>query len=90
MAIVSLMTGKADPARIRPLDAADPMVGTNCRCVFDESPVREASCRGERERRGHRARSHRDWVLPSFRPRNGVDILRAAIIHYKATNARLQ
>jgi hypothetical protein len=28
--------------------------------------------------------------LPSFRSRNGGEILRAAIIHYKATSARLQ
>jgi hypothetical protein len=28
--------------------------------------------------------------LPSFRSRNGGEILRAAIIHYMATSARLQ
>ena len=62
----------------------------DCRCIFDESPVRGASQREERERGGAIGRGVTgtgSYELPSFRPRNGGEILRAAIIHYKVTSA---
>jgi hypothetical protein len=62
-----------------------------CRCIFDESPVRGASRRGERGGAiGRGVAGMGSHELPSFRPCNSGEILRAAIIHNKATCARLQ
>jgi hypothetical protein len=62
-----------------------------CRCVFDGSPVRGASRRGEKEEAiGRGVTGTGSHELPNIRPRNGSEILHAAIIHYKATCVRLK
>jgi hypothetical protein len=61
------------------------------RGVFDGTSVRGASRRGERGGAiGRGVTGTGSHELPSFRTRNIGEILRAFIIHYKATSALLQ
>jgi hypothetical protein len=91
MATVSLMPVKADPAWIRSPDALCPMVGANCRGFVNRSAIWVGVWRFvEGGEHGGAIRGGDSTSLPSFRSRNSGEILRAAIIHYMATSARLQ
>jgi hypothetical protein len=57
-----------------------------CRFVFDGTPVRGASLRGERGSHGASSTGTGSHELPNLRPRNGGEILRGAIILYKVTS----
>jgi hypothetical protein len=80
-----------DPAWIRALDALCPTVGANCRGFINRSAIEVGVWRfvegGEHE---GAIRDGGSTSLPSFRSRDGGEILRAAIIHYMATSAQLQ
>jgi hypothetical protein len=91
MATVSPMPAKADPAWTRAPDAFCPMVGANCRGFVNRSAIGVGVWRFVKG--GEHGRAIRDGgstSLPSFRSRNAGETLRAAIIHYMATSARLQ
>jgi hypothetical protein len=91
MAMVSPMPAKADRAWIRAPDALRPMVGANYRSFVNRSAIRVGVWRFvEGGEHGGAIRDGGSMSLPSFRSRNGGETLRAAIIHYMATSARLQ
>jgi hypothetical protein len=91
MATVSLMPAKADPAWIRAPDALCPMVGANCHGFINRSSIGVGVWQFvEGGEHGGAIRDGGSTSLPSFRSRNGGEILRAAIIHCKATSARLK
>jgi hypothetical protein len=91
MATVSPMHAKADPAWIRAPDALSPTVGTNYRGFINRSAI-EVGVWQFVEGGEHRGviQDGGSTSLPSFRSRNGGETLRAAIIHYMATSARLR
>jgi hypothetical protein len=85
------MPAKADPAWIRAPDALCPMVGTNCHGFVKRSAIEVGVWRFvEGGEHGGAIRDGGSMSLPSFRSSNGGETLRAAIIHYMATSARLQ
>jgi hypothetical protein len=90
MATVSPMPAKADPAWIRAPDALSPTVGANYRGFVNRSAIEVGVWRfvkgGEH---GGAIQDGGSMSLPNFRSRDGGEILRAAIIHYMATSARL-
>jgi hypothetical protein len=91
MAMVSPMPMKADPAWIRALYALSPTVATNCHGFVNRSTIGVGVWRFVEG--GEHSGAIRDGgspSLPSFRFRNGGENLRAAIIHYMVTSARLQ
>jgi hypothetical protein len=91
MATVLPMPAKVDPAWIRAPDALSPTVGTNCCGFVNRSAIGIGVWRFvEGSEHGGAIRDDGSTSLPSFRSRNGGEILRAAIIHYMATSARLQ
>jgi hypothetical protein len=91
MATVSPMPAKADPAWIRAPDAFCPMVGANCHGFVNRSAIGVGVWRFvEGGEHGEAIWDGGSMILPSFRSRNGGETLRAAIIHYMATSARLQ
>jgi hypothetical protein len=91
MATMSPMPAKADPAWIRAPDALSPMVGANCRGFVNRSTIEVGVWQFvEGGEHGGAIRDGDSTSLPSFRSRNGGETLRAAIIHYMATSARLQ
>jgi hypothetical protein len=91
MATVSPMPAKADPAWIRAPDALCPMVGANCHGFVNRSAIGVGVWRFvEGGEHGRVIQDGGSTSLPSFRSRNGSEILRVAIIHYMATSARLQ
>jgi hypothetical protein len=80
-----------DPAWIRAPDALGPMVGTNCCGFVNRSAIGVGVWRFvEGGEHGGVIRDGGSMSLPSFRSCNGGETLRAAIIHYMATSARLQ
>jgi hypothetical protein len=91
MARVSPMPAKADPAWIRAPNALSPTVGANYRDFINRSAIEVGVWRFV-EGSEHRGaiRDGGSMSLPSFRSRDDGEILRAAIIHYMATCARLQ
>jgi hypothetical protein len=90
MATVSLMPAKADPAWIHAPDALCPTVGTNCRGFVNRSTIGVGVWWFvEVGEHGGAIRDDGSTSLPSFRSRNGGETLRATIIYYKATSARL-
>jgi hypothetical protein len=91
MATVSPMPVKADPAWIRAPDAICPMVGANFHGFVNRSTIGVGVWWFvEGGEHGGAIRDGGSMSLPSFRSRNGGEILCAAIMHYKATSARLQ
>jgi hypothetical protein len=91
MATVLPMPAKADLAWIRAPDAICPMVGANCRGFVNRSAIRVGVWRFvEGGEHGGAIRDDGSTSLPSFRSHNSGETLRAAIIHYMATSARLQ
>jgi hypothetical protein len=91
MATVSPMHAKADPAWIRPADTVSPIVGANCRGFVNRSAIGIVVWRFvEGGEHGGTIRDGGSTSLPSFRSCNDGETLRAAIIHYMATSARLQ
>jgi hypothetical protein len=91
MATVSSMPVKADPAWIDAPDVFCPMVGANC-CGFVNRSAIGVGIWWFVEGGEHSGaiRDGGSTSLPSFRSCNGGETLRAAIIHYMATSARLQ
>jgi hypothetical protein len=80
-----------DPAWIHAPDASCPMVGANCRGFVNRSAMGIGVWRFvEGGEHGGAIRDGGITSLPSFRSRNDGETLRAAIIHYMATSARLQ
>jgi hypothetical protein len=91
MATVSPMPAKVHPAWTRAPDAFCPMVGANCRGFVKRSAIGVGVWRfAEGGEHDGAIRDGGSTSLPSFKSRNGDETLRAAIIHYKATSARLQ
>jgi hypothetical protein len=91
VAIVSPMPAKADLAWIHAPNALCPTVGTNYRGFINRSAIGVGVWRFvEGGEDGGAIRDGGSTSLPNFRSRNGGETLRAAIIHYKATSARLQ
>jgi hypothetical protein len=91
MVTVSPMPAKADPAWIHAPDAFCPMVGANYRGFVNRSAIGVCVWRFvEGGKHGGAIRDGGSTSLPSFKSRNGGETLRAAIIHYMATSARLQ
>jgi hypothetical protein len=91
MATVSPMPTKVDPAWIRAPDALGPTVGANYRGFVNRSAIGVGVWRFvEGGGHGGAIRDGGSMSLPSFRSRSGGETLRAAIIHYIATSARLQ
>jgi hypothetical protein len=91
MAMVSPMPAKADPAWIRAPDALRPTVGANCHGFVNRSAIGIGVWRFvEGGEHGGAIRDGGSTSLPSFRSRNGGETLRAAIIRYMVTSARLQ
>jgi hypothetical protein len=91
MATMSPMPTKADPSWIRAPDALCPTVGANYHGFVNRSAI--GVCVWRFVEGGEHGRAIRDGgstSLRSFRSRNGGEILRATIIHYMATSARLQ
>jgi hypothetical protein len=85
------MPAKADPAWIHALDALSPTVGTNYRGFVNRSAIEVGVWRFvEGGEHGGAIQDGGSTSLPSFRSRDGGEILRAAIMHYMATSARLQ
>jgi hypothetical protein len=63
-------------------------VGANCRGFINRSTIEVGVWRFvEGGEHGRAIRDGGSTSLPSFRPRNGGETLRAAIIHYMATSA---
>jgi hypothetical protein len=70
---------------------SDNIYDTNCRGFVNKSAIGVGVWRFvEGGEHGGAIRDGGSTSLPSFRSRNGGEILRAAIIHYMATSARLQ
>jgi hypothetical protein len=91
MAMVSPMPAKVDPAWIRAPNALCPTVGANYHGFVNRSAIGVGVWRFvEGGEHGGAIRDGGSTTLPSFRSRNGGETLRAAIIHYMATSARLQ
>jgi hypothetical protein len=91
MAMVSPMPAKVDPSWIHAPDAFCPKVGTNYRGFVNRSAIGVGVWWFvEGGENGGVIRDGGSTSLPSFRSCNGGKTLRAAIIHYKATSARLQ
>jgi hypothetical protein len=91
MATVLPIPAKADPAWIHAPDAFCPTVGTNCRGFVNRSAIGVGVWRFvEGGEHGGAIQDGGSTSLPSFRSCNGGETLRAAIIHYMATSARLQ
>jgi hypothetical protein len=91
MAMVSPIPAKVDLAWIHATDALCPTVGANCRGFVNRSAIGVGVWRFvEGGEHGRAVRDRGSTSLPSFRSRNGGETLRAAVIHYMATNARLQ
>jgi hypothetical protein len=91
MATVSPMPAKADPAWIRAPDAPSPTVGANCHGFVNRSAIEVGVWQFvEGGEHGGAIQDGGSTSLPSFRSRNGGKTLRAAIIYYMATSARLQ
>jgi hypothetical protein len=91
MATVSPMPAKADPSWIPAPDALCPTVGANCHGFVNRSAIGVGVWRFvEGGEHGGAIRDGGSTSLPSFRSRNGGETLRAAIIHYMTTSARLQ
>jgi hypothetical protein len=91
MATVSPMPAKADPAWIRAPDALSPTLGANCHGFVNIFAIGVGIWWFvEGGEHGGAIRDGGSTSLPSFRSRNGGEILHAAIIHYMATSARLQ
>jgi hypothetical protein len=68
-----------------------PMVGANCRGFVNRSAIGVGVWRFvEGGEHGGAISDGGSTSLPSFRSCNGGETLRAAIIHYMATSARLQ
>jgi hypothetical protein len=63
---VSPIRAKVDPAWIWPPEAAGPMMDANCRCIFDGTPMRGASRRGESGAMGRGVTGTQTHKLPSF------------------------
>jgi hypothetical protein len=83
------MPAKADPAWIRALDALRPTVVANYRGFVNRSAIEVGVWRFvEGGEHGGAIRDGDSTSLPSFRSRDGGEILRAAIIHYMATSAQ--
>jgi hypothetical protein len=80
-----------DPALIRAPDVLCPTVGANCRGFVNRSAIGVGVWRFvEGGVHGGAIQDGGSMSLPSFGSRNGGETLRAAIIHYMATSARLQ
>jgi hypothetical protein len=91
MATVLLMPVKADPAWIHAPDAYCPKLGANCHGFANRSAIGVGVWWFvEGGEHGGAIRDGGSMSLPSFRSRNGGETLRAAIIHYMVTSARLQ
>jgi hypothetical protein len=91
MATVSPMPAKADPSWIRAPDAFCPTVGAIRRGFVNRYAIGVGVWRFvEGGEHGGAIRDGDSTSLPSFRSRNGGETLRAAVIHYMATSARLQ
>jgi hypothetical protein len=91
MVMVSSMPAKADPSWIRAPNVFCPTVGANCRGFVNRSAIGEGVWRFvEGGEPGGAIQDGGSTSLPSYRSRNGGETLHAAIIHYKATSARLQ
>jgi hypothetical protein len=91
MATVSPMPAKADPTWICVPDAFCPTVGANCHGFVNRSAIGVGVWRFvEGSEHGGAIRDGGSTSLLSFRSRNDGETLRAAIIHYMATSARLQ
>jgi hypothetical protein len=91
MATVSPISAKVDPTWIRAPDVLCPMVGANCRGFVNRSAIRVGVWQFvEGSEHGGAIWDGGSTSLPSFRFRNDSETLRAAIIHYMATSARLQ
>jgi hypothetical protein len=91
MAMMLLMPAKADPAWIRAPNALCPMVSANYRGFINRSAIGVGVWQFvEGGEHGGAIQDGGSMSLPSFRSRNGGETLRAAIIHYMATSARLQ
>jgi hypothetical protein len=85
------MPAKVDPAWIRAPDASRPTLDANCRGFINRSARGVGVWRFvEGGEHGGAIRDGGSMSLPSFGSRNGGETLRAAIIHYMATSARLQ
>jgi hypothetical protein len=68
-----------------------PTVGANCRGFVNRSAIGVGIWRFvEGGEHGGAIQDGGSTSLPSFRSRDGGEILRAAIMHYMATSARLQ
>jgi hypothetical protein len=66
-------------------------VGANCRGFINRSAIGVGVWRFvEGGEYGRAIRDGGSMSLPSFRSRNSAETIRAAIIHYMATSARLQ
>jgi hypothetical protein len=91
MVMVSPMPAKADPAWIHAPNALCPTVGANYRGFVNRSAIGVGVWRFvEGGEHSGAIRDGGSTSLPGFRSRNGGETLRAAIIHYMATSARLQ
>jgi hypothetical protein len=91
MATVSPMPAKANPAWICAPDAFSPTVGASCHGFVNRSAIGVGVWWFvEGGEHGGAIQDGGSTSLPRFRSRNGGETLRAAIIHYMATNARLQ
>jgi hypothetical protein len=91
MVTVSSMPAKADPASICTPDAFCPTVGANYHGFINRSAIGVGVWQfPEGGKHGGAIQDGGSTSLPSFRSRNGGETLRAAIIHYMATSARLQ
>jgi hypothetical protein len=91
MAMVSPMPAKADPAWIHAPHTLCPMVGTNYRGFINRSAIGVGVWQFvEGGEHGRAIRDDGSMSLPSFKSSNDGETLRATIIHYMATSARLQ
>jgi hypothetical protein len=91
MATVLQMPVKANPAWIHAPDVFCPTVGSNCHGFVNRSAIGVGVWQFvEGGEHGGAIWDGGSMSLPSFRSRNGGETLRAAIIHYMATSARLQ
>jgi hypothetical protein len=85
------MPAKVDPAWTRASDTFCPTVGTNYHGFVNRFAIEVGVWQFvEGGEHGGAIWDGGSTSLPSFRSRNGGETLRAAIIHYMATSARLQ
>jgi hypothetical protein len=85
------MPAKADPAWICAPDALSPTVGANYHGFINRSAIEVGVWQFmEGGEHGGAIQDGGSTRLPSFGSRNDGETLRAAIIHYMATSARLQ